>query len=322
MAGILDQKQRVMDFILTDEGRMQVQRGDLNIEYASLSDKEAFYSAETPGVAADASSRIYFEVNSRYQDKIIIEANHGVITSFQTADYELDGQEIATTPDRARTAHESIPLSGSQAVEHADKILTGITQNFYDNQLIGNTDIFSPTSGFELSEETIVFKPSYTNPINISSYSDPITATYQPPNLNSLVATVADRRFAHFNNFKFMPPVNKEGSSLAGSQLGLYPNINEAEILNYEDLEEQLALVPFHEISFTTTSRANNILIQPFEFATSEGVMKKLDIIDFGVFPNESGTTAGIHVFFIGKLVKSMDGSTKFLNIFTMELDV
>ena len=40
MAGILDQKQRVMDFILTDEGRAQAQSGDLNIDYASLSEKE------------------------------------------------------------------------------------------------------------------------------------------------------------------------------------------------------------------------------------------------------------------------------------------
>ena len=40
MAGILDQKQRVMDFILTDEGRMQIQRGDLEIAYASLSERK------------------------------------------------------------------------------------------------------------------------------------------------------------------------------------------------------------------------------------------------------------------------------------------
>lgn len=321
MAGILDQKQRVMDFILTDEGRLQTQRGDLNIAYASLSDKEAFYSADTPGVAEDASSRIYFEVNSRYQDKIIVEADNGIITSFKTSEYELDGQEIATSPDRARTAHESVSLEGSQAFEHSDKILTGITKNFYDNQLIGNVDIFSATAGFQISEDSITFKPSHTSPISISSYLD-IDGEYSPPMLTSLAATVNDRRFAHFDNFKFMPPINKEGSTLSNRLIGLYPNINEAELLTYEDLEAQLSNAPFHEVSFTESSRANNILIQPFEFENQKGVMKKLDIIDFGVFPNESGTTAGIHVFFIGKLTKSTDGSTKFTNIFTMELDV
>ena len=323
MAGILDQKQRVLDFILTDEGRAQAQSGDLNIAYASLSDKETFYDAGvgTPGVAGDASSRIFFEAHSRYQDRIIVEANYGVLTSFKTSEYELDGENIATTPDRPRTAFESQELTGSAAVEHSSKILTGITKNFYDNQIIGNTDIFSPNEGFELSEDKVTFTPEYNAPIMISSYMDS-ERKYLPPYLSAMTTTLNDRRFAHFSNFKFLPPINKEGSSLGGNELGLYPNLNESEILTYDDLSQRLENSLTHEVSFSTSSRENNILIQPFEFRNSEGVLHKLDIVDFGVFPNESGTSAGVHVFFVGKMIKSADGSVKFLNIFTLELDV
>jgi hypothetical protein len=321
MAGILNQKQRVMDFILTDEGRSQNQKGDLQIAYASLSDKDTFYSEEMDGVASDASSRIYFEANSRHQDKIVVESTYGVITSFKTAEYDLDGQEVVTTPDRPRTAFESIPLSGSQAKDNSPAILTGITQNFYENQLIGNTDIFSPTSGFGLSEEKIVFKPSYTSPINIASSTD-LNGVYTTPELTSFDSLIHDEKFAHFPNFKFMPPVNKTGSSRSGFMTGLYPNLNQAEIMDYTTLADKLEGMPYHEVSFTPSSRDNNILIQPFEFGVESGVVRKLDIVDFGTFPNDSGTTAGVRIFFVGKLIKSLDGSAKFLNIFTLELDV
>ena len=69
MAGILDQKTRVMDFILTDEGRRQIRDGDLRISFASFSDLGAFYTEESDGVASDAGARIYFEASSRHQDR-------------------------------------------------------------------------------------------------------------------------------------------------------------------------------------------------------------------------------------------------------------
>ena len=152
-------------------------------------------------------------------------------------------------------------------------------------------------------------------------YTD-LDGVYSPPQLSSMTKTLNDRRFAHFSNFKFMPPVNKEGTSLGGKEIGFYPNLNEKEIMSYEDLSERLASALTHEISFSNTSRENNILIQPFEFRNEDGSIHKLDIVDFGVFPNTAGTSAGVHVFFVGKVIKSSDGSTKFLNIFTLELDV
>ena len=67
MAGILDSKSRVVDFILTDEGRKQVRDGDLKIEYASFTDRDTFYEEDQDGVATDPTSRLYFESTGRYQ---------------------------------------------------------------------------------------------------------------------------------------------------------------------------------------------------------------------------------------------------------------
>ena len=98
--------------------------------------------------------------------------------------------------------------------------------------------------------------------------------------------------------------------------------MNQPEIITYQQLQEELANKDVHDIRFDPTSRDNNITIQPFEFDSATGTLRKLVIVDYGVFPNTRKTSAGVHVFFLGKMMRSRDGSLKFINIFTLELDV
>lgn len=326
MAGILDSKTRVMDFILTDEGRRQVRDGDLRLSFASFSDMGAFYERDTTGASSDGSARIYFEASSRHQDRIVVESILGVITSFATSgnagSYDLNGELVALAPESPASAFETEILTGSQIVEAADDILDSITNNFADNQLIAKEDVFSYRQGFELSDESVQFRPTAQSPIDTWLYTS-VDNRVRPPTLSSFDSITFDRRFAHFPNFKFLPPINKVGAgSRSGTPLGSYPNLNQPEILTYESLQEELRDKEVHEVRFDPTSRDNNVTIQPFEFDSISGTVKKLVIIDYGVFPNSRKTSAGVHVFFIGKLMNSRDGSLKFLNIFTLEMDV
>lgn len=326
MAGILDSKTRVMDFILTDEGRRQVRDGDLRLSFASFSDMGAFYEGDSSGAASDGSARIYFEASSRHQDRIVVESILGVITSFATSgdagSYDLNGELVALAPESPAFAFETEILTGSQIVEASDDILDSITDNFLDNQLIAKEDVFSYRQGFELSDESLQFRPTAQSPIDTWLYTS-IDNRVRPPTLSSFDSITFDRRFAHFPNFKFLPPINKAGvGAQSGAQLGSYPNLNQPEILTYESLQEELKYKEVHEVRFDPTSRDNNVTIQPFEFDSISGTVKKLVIIDYGVFPNSRKTSAGVHVFFIGKLMNSRDGSLKFLNIFTLEMDV
>jgi hypothetical protein len=326
MAGILDSKARIMDFILTDEGRRQIRDGDLRISFASFSDLGAFYEDDGTGVADDANDRIYFEASSRHQDRIVVESNFGIITSFITADasgsYELANEQAGYPPESPAYAGETLFLTGSQVVELSDTILSGVMQNFIENQIIGQDDIFSSTSGFDISDTSVTFTPTQNSPIRTSDYTAE-DGSFVPPALDSFDSVIFDQKFAHFPNFKYLPPVNARGSGpRAGQPLGVYPNLNQPEILKYRDLRKKLKDKAVREIRFDPTSLANNVMVQPFEFNGDTGSIKKLSIIDFGVFPNDRGTNAGVHVFFLGKLVPSRDGSYKFFNIFTVELDV
>ena len=69
MAGILDKKTRFMDTILTDRGRKELAKGELNFAFATFSDLGTFYesSVENPNIAEEAVSRIMLEAFSRYR---------------------------------------------------------------------------------------------------------------------------------------------------------------------------------------------------------------------------------------------------------------
>ena len=168
----------------------------------------------------------------------------------------------------------------------------------------------------------MTYRASVSSPIDTWQYTTD-AGEFRPPSLSSFDSTVFDRRFAHFPNYKFLPPINKKGTSpQSGKQLGNYARLNQPEILTYPSLKKELKDKEMREIKFDPTSRDNNVVIQPFEFNSSNGTVKKLSIIDYGVFPNEKSTSSGVHVFFLGKMLKSRDGSFKFFNIFTLELDV
>ena len=72
MAGILDKKQRIMDFSLTREGYKQIQNGDLRIKYASFSDKFAIYDTkeDSINIADEESMPFSFETFDNNFDTI------------------------------------------------------------------------------------------------------------------------------------------------------------------------------------------------------------------------------------------------------------
>ena len=60
MAGILDNKKRVMDTIVTQEGKRQLASGQFQIKYASFTDGSSFYEGDIVSGSSDATRRISF----------------------------------------------------------------------------------------------------------------------------------------------------------------------------------------------------------------------------------------------------------------------
>ena len=75
-------------------------------------------------------------------------------------------------------------------------------------------------------------------------------------------------------------------------------------------------------MTFLDTSETNNIIMQIFEVDDNRLKFKKLDVIDFGEFTDETDEERpNKHVFFVGKVFLNSFNIPTFVNIFTVILD-
>jgi len=322
MAGILNNKERVIDFILTEEGKRQASSGQMKIEFAAFTDLHTFYEASSslgadpianPDVAADASNRIYFEATNRFQDVIVPELEAGnSMRPFKTEDFSFDGTVVASGTVGVGFSQRVSIVTGAQVPLLAERALNGITKNFQDLRLLGTHDEFSDTSAFSMLPMTASFNISNTTNFNKTLTGNAL--------LESIPSLFSDRRFAHFPNFTYLPPRNVPlPGSEVGTPLGKYPKLNEPEDMSFSDLEARLADKSYVKFNFVDTSRDNNIVAQVFEFSTY-GV-EKLSIVDFGEFDDDDPFSPGKRVFFVGKMLRDVHGSETFLNVFTLVFD-
>src|SRR5574344_131514 len=100
MSGILNSKERVIDLLVTQEGRRQISNGQLKIEHISFSDDDTFYKADLLSGSEDTRNRIFFEVGNLPQECITFESNDsGRLKPFNNNDNLtlLNGQVLSGT---------------------------------------------------------------------------------------------------------------------------------------------------------------------------------------------------------------------------------
>lgn len=75
MSGILDSKSRILDAILTIEGRRQMAGGTFNVSYVTFDDVGVSYVPDPVDGHADPTTKIYLEACNLPQDQIVFESN-------------------------------------------------------------------------------------------------------------------------------------------------------------------------------------------------------------------------------------------------------
>lgn len=90
MSGILDSKSRVLDVILTAEGRRQMSEGTFKVSYLTFTDSDVAYIPDAVEGHDDPTNKIYLEACNLPQDQIVFEANdEGYLVPFRTHDIKL-----------------------------------------------------------------------------------------------------------------------------------------------------------------------------------------------------------------------------------------
>jgi hypothetical protein len=208
MAGILDNKTRILDTIVTELGRRQISSGKMKIEYASLTDAGAYYEFDPVSGSSDATKRIYFESpGQRRQDFITFETDDsGKLLGFPSdLSTTIKGDEIFQKDPGTSVAFNFVSSSNTFA-SLSEGMITASIDNFNNLYMLGSVPSSEPDAlkrAFKLSTDSAEFTLFNTHPFSIGS--DNAIAT-----VDSLKPLFMDQRLSHIPNFKFLPPMNTE----------------------------------------------------------------------------------------------------------------
>ena len=308
MAGILDPKSRIMDVVLTQQGRQQIASGRMKIEYASFTDLGASYDATIDYSIEDPSGKVYLEAFSDVSADMI---------TFETDDagylrpFTGDGAAVSAG---GNLLSGSADLTGSISLTPAsDFLLQSITQSLGWNQIIGTNDPLSETTGFQVSQPSVTFNVRDGFPFD-HSRGDVEYAT-----LNTIESLQNDMRLSNRPNFKYLPPVNGAGV-LAGATLASYPDYNESSDTDRIAMQSRLSQLESAEITFLETSSENNFIMQAFEISGLSSITK-LDAIDYGYRSALDNPQKLVRTIFLGKVYTDTTSDPTFVNMFTLELE-
>lgn len=315
MVGILNPKSRLMDTILTSEGRKQLAEGKLKATFYSFTDSGMHYSQETiVSGGLDDTYRIQFEASNCPQDMISLRADDsGKLTGFPVSGsdkYIFRNGQILSSSNPENTTF--VTLSGSEFASLSEPLLASTINNFCQQYILR-----SP-SPLENEGKQFTIGPSEANFIITPERPFP-PGSISTVDVNQAENFYQDKRLSHIPNYAFMPPVNRKrlGDNRI-APLGEYVNINQEPILSYPDLLGELnrfeAMGYKQTIRFTENSKEGNIMCQFFESAGNE--LSKMDVIDFGTFPDTNGNSR--HVFFAGKVYSDEKNVHTFINLFTL----
>lgn len=323
MAGILNKKERMLDTIVTLEGRRQAAQGQLKIAYATFTDRHTFYQASgSNNVAEPADTRLFFEATSRFQDVVVPELEPGnSMRPFKTRDFIVDGKNIASGTFKVGFMQRATVLSGSRIMQASSSLPDQIATNFTDHRILATEDPFSDTTGFSTATATKDFSVNNTTRFPSAPQGPgPHGANIPHASADSSPSLFRDKRFAHFPNFDYLPPVNMPTSERTlGEPLANYVNLSEPADQSFEDIMNSVKGRASCEIRFTDTSRDNNLVAQVFEFSR-DGV-EKLSLVDAGEFEDGDPLSPGKHVYYAGKIIRDSTGAETFFNIFTIVFD-
>lgn len=221
MAGILDKKQRLIDFSLTSNGYKQIQNGDLRFVYATLTDKDAVYDRKQNeyNVADIDVMPFFFESHNKYTDVLNTEIDLNINANFNLRT-ELNGQYInlsnnlyQNTQTLVANSNEIFDKISGSLIENLNNQNIILTNNFYnydtvlqENKKISlyiskiNNNVFLNNDLINTDNNLVLAKTK-----NLENYFSLVNKKSIDLNKNAMIE---DDRFKNKLNYLFLPPSN------------------------------------------------------------------------------------------------------------------
>jgi len=330
MSGILDKKSRIIDFAITENGRFQLENGDIRYKFATISDKSIIYTkdhelskSKKSDVSKSEFDYIPLEISTKLNDEINPE--------FDIREYFLyDNNKLKDFNFQ----------ENSDFLNQVDKFLT--------NSTLGNNlkNLKCLTTKTSLnSNKSLIFKDSgfLNNDIDFSNskINKYLTVKKEIISEKELPVIALDKRFSHKTNFMFLPPKNGEGENLyKDSQYSNIKNLDKDNSVGFlfssynkkiksknisnrskqileliKDLQKDKEVhKKVYEIE--ESSDISTFIFELFEVDSNLKKLKKLHFIKVGDFYDKSNYTTK-KVYLIGKIFNTRDSSKDLDTIFT-----
>ena len=295
MAGILSNKNRVLDVILTDIGRDQMNRGEFEVSFVSFSDKGTEYIDDGTGVAASINDRLFLEAYSSPTDEIIPEIDN-------EGDFLLTKKVSPTMTVNNGVLYEKTEEGYNQVDAFANiasfqNILTG---RYRGLQILRS---YNEIPDFSISSENITLK------INRRTESHLVSS------VNRIKPLLVDPRFTGNINTLYLPPTStnagKETPLRAFNRFG--PENNEENVL--DEIRSKSWASAKIELGTPETFDAYNIIGQAF-MKKDQSVRKYL-VVDAGEYLNEKNEII-MQIYHLGFIYKDDVGTSKFSRAFSL----
>lgn len=322
--GLLDSKSRIIDAVITTEGRRQMATGKMKVEYFTFTDGEVAYQSSSHlggelKVVDDPTRTFYFESPmSLPSDRITFESDDTGMLRFYNHELNINNGNIRkfaplTGSVYSGTVYFSEVLTGSAFASQVEGILSSSIDNYVYLRLLKTREkLFDDTFELSENEDTILIPRNSiskgTIPVNFvpdleydTKLSSQLNFKFLPPNI---MGDNADNLFfTEKLDLKFIKGGKKDSRFDKTSYIGTYPTFLSGSL---------------KKISFNMPVLSSKIVTQIFEMSADNKV-RKLDIVEVGeqfIDPNDQNRK--FMVYFVGKAFKKPNGNTGFLNIFTL----
>ena len=309
MAGILDVKRRIMDAMITVDGRRQMASNTIDITFATFSDEGLFYDSDDGVSARDISDLPILEVMSLPRDIIIPEVDDDGAFSLNLS----DGNKIVNGRKVISGALDTIQVdeNGVRTVVKVDSVLTG-TINVYSGTVEAMDTArkhFQQLNMLKTDDGLLdsLFK------VDVNSFN--LTTEEKEISISAIRPLMFDDSINHIINTQYLPP-EVTTDEMKSIPLADYPKFTNEPYNNFAVFEDEELhnAISSQEIKFTSSGKSNNLLGQVFEINTDSTT--KLSVVDYGEFVDEDQVRR--RVFYLGKPIRDANGSPKFCKIFTL----
>lgn len=295
MSGILNKKQRIMDFSLTRNGYEQTQNGDLRIKYATFTDKDAIYDIEENSIdVADITSMPFnFEIFNTDLDVINPEIdlfsyvfdsniNNNIYSTFEYNSSSIDIINGRLIIDQSNT--DEIEQIFSSA---ANSILSSIKKK----SLILTDSFFNDSISLKVSkinDEILTLEDSEnkTAIFNLNTLSNQLLNRL-PANEYFTMSTndikiknkvmFDDARFSKKLNYAFLPPIDNNENTIQrnNSSQNFY-------LYNFSEDSRDYSKIVYKELKNIRNSGQSNNLVDTLDSDSNMTILnsiKNLEIL-------------------------------------------